>query len=61
MKNKTNDLLDEFLSDEEKEEKKIKQKSAFVDNTKVMKEGSGLVERINRVLVTSDGRQLLSE
>lgn len=53
MKNKTNDLLDDFLSDDEKKEN--------VNKKKVVKERSGLIERINRVLVTPDGRQLLSE
>jgi hypothetical protein len=45
-------LDEELLSDEvEKKEK----------NRKKLNEKTGLIERIDRVLVTSDGRQLLRE
>ncbi len=52
MKNNIKNTLDDFLNLENDDDKKTK---------KVVREKSGLIERVNRILVTPDGRQLLRE
>jgi hypothetical protein len=53
-------ILDEFISDDENEEvkfnEKVKQAKKELLTTK-----SGLIERVDKILVTEDGRQLLRE
>lgn len=46
-------ILDSFLGNEIKEEKPKKKKRIL--------ERTGLIERIDKVLITNDGRQLLRE
>ena len=59
MEKQTEKAIDNFvgLSDEEKEilEKEKNAKKVILD------EREGLIERIDRILVTNDGRQLLRE
>jgi len=60
MEKEINKNLDNFLSDDENtDEKKNKEKK----NQKelVLKSRSGLIERIDRKIITEDGRQLLRE
>ena len=55
MENKNEKALDNFLTDEEKK---------AIKNTKkkiVMKEREGLIERVDPIIVTEDGKQLLRE
>lgn len=58
MKNKIEKALNDFIEDSELQEKRVK-----IDNAKkvVLDEREGLIERIDRVLVTKDGKQLLRE
>lgn len=55
-KDKLNKVMDEFNEEDNLQETKKKNKSK-----KVINEREGLIERIDRVLVTNDGRQLLRE
>ena len=56
MKNeKTNKALDEFLGDEEQNVQPQKGKK------KLITAKEGLIERVDKILVTEDGRQLLRE
>ena len=56
MENKVKKALDNFVDDYslKQEEKKINKKV-------VLKERGGLIERIDKVYVSNDGRQLLRE
>ena len=56
MENKLNDKLDDFLSDENEldDENKLTKK-------KVMINDYGLIERVDRELITEDGRFLLND
>lgn len=58
MENKVEKALDEFVDIPEEEEEKAK-----IENSKkvVLDEREGLIERVDRVFVTNDGRQLLRE
>lgn len=53
MENNKENALNDFLEMEKKE--KIDNKKVVID------EREGLIERIDRTIVTSDGRQLLRE
>ena len=56
MENKVKKALDNFIEDPSVgEEQKNVQKKA------VLKERSGLIERVDKVYITNDGRQLLRE
>ena len=54
-KDKLNKVIDEFNEEDNLQETKKK------NEKKVINEREGLIERIDRVLVTNDGRQLLRE
>jgi hypothetical protein len=55
MENTNENALNDFLSEEEK-------KNASEDAKKVvLKEREGLIERVDKVLITKDGKQLLRE
>lgn len=57
MENNLENVLDNFIdTPEQAEAKKIKEAKKVV-----LDEREGLIERIDRVYVTSDGRQLLRE
>lgn len=56
MENNIKKALDNFIEDP-LEEKDIKK----TDKKVVLKEREGLIERVDRVYVTNDGRQLLRE
>jgi len=58
MENKVEKALDDFVDIPEEEEVKAK-----IENSKkvVLDEREGLIERVDRVFVTNDGRQLLRE
>jgi len=58
MENKVEKALDDFVDVPETEETKPK-----IDDTKkvILDEREGLIERVDRVFVTNDGRQLLRE
>jgi hypothetical protein len=60
MEDKVEKALDEFVDIPQTEEEIAKAKS---ENTKkvVLDEREGLIERVDRVFVTNDGRQLLRE
>lgn len=53
MKNNKEKALGNFVDEETQEEKKQKQE--------VLHERSGLIERVDKILVTKDGKQLLRE
>ncbi len=57
-KEKKEKIIDAFLGEEliDQEEQEKKEK-----NKKKIQEKTGLIERIDRVLITNDGRQLLRE
>ena len=53
MKNNKEKALGNFVGEESKEEKNQKQE--------VLHEREGLIERVDKILVTKDGKQLLRE
>jgi len=55
-KDKINKLIDEFNGEDNLQETNKKNKSK-----KVINEREGLIERVDKVLITNDGRQLLRE
>lgn len=57
MNTDLNKTLNDFIGDTDEMEKKKD------DNTKkeILNQKSGLIERVDRIFVTSDGRQLLRE
>ena len=56
MEKNTEDALNQFLGQQPKTPKKpVDQKEA------VLEEREGLIERVDRILVTPDGKQLLRE
>jgi hypothetical protein len=59
MRNTKENVLNDFLEEDEiiKENKKVKSTKKNV----VMTEREGLIERVDRQFVTNDGRQLLRE
>ncbi len=58
MENKVEKALDNFVSNPELEEVKAKNESA---KKVVLDEREGLIERVDKVFVTKDGKQLLRE
>lgn len=58
MKDKLEQTLEQFLSDDEENDfdEKVKEQKKELLNTK-----TGLIERIDRIFVDSSGRQLLRE
>ncbi len=60
MENNLEKALDDFVDVPQTEEVKPKVK---VDNTKkvILDEREGLIERVDKILVTKDGKQLLRE
>lgn len=56
MKNNKEQALNDFLGTEENETKKNKDSKNVV-----LDEREGLIERVDKVLVTKDGKQLLRE
>jgi hypothetical protein len=58
MENKVEKALDNFVDVPQDEEVKPKE-----DNTKkvILDEREGLIERVDKILVTKDGKQLLRE
>lgn len=59
MKNsKINDLMSGFVDGENCETKKNKDTE---DKMKIISERNGLIERVDKIIVTEDGRQLLRE
>lgn len=60
MKDKVEKALDEFVDVPQTEEEIAKQKEKNIKKV-VLDEREGLIERIDRVLVTKDGKQLLRE
>jgi ABC-type protease/lipase transport system fused ATPase/permease subunit len=68
MENKVEKAIDDFVETPQTEEEKAKAIAEVIakekrDNLKkvVLDEREGLIERIDRVLVTKDGKQLLRE
>lgn len=65
MENKLEKALDDFVEVPQTEEEIAKAKVAKVknENTKkvVLDEREGLIERVDKILVTKDGKQLLRE
>ncbi len=58
---KLNIVVDEFLSKEENEKKKEQPKENECTTQECkMKNGEGLLERMEKKYITSDGRQLLN-
>jgi hypothetical protein len=57
MENKVKKALSDFVDEPQVEEMTDTRKAKEV----VLNERTGLIERLDRVLVTSDGRQLLRE
>lgn len=53
MEDKKSKALDEFLPEEEKTDQNAKKV--------VLDEREGLIERVDKILVTKDGKQLLRE
>ena len=61
MENKVEKALDDFVeTPESEEEKNVKKENKNVKKV-ILDEREGLIERIDRVLVTKDGKQLLRE
>ena len=58
METKLNDTLDQFLADENDVAFNEKVKT---DKKKFIKQNQGLIERVDRIMITEDGRQLLRE
>lgn len=58
MENKVEKALDKFISNPELEEVKVKNESA---KKVVLDEREGLIERVDKIFVTKDGKQLLRE
>jgi hypothetical protein len=65
MENNVEKALDDFLETPETEDKGDVKKDVKKENKNIKKvildEREGLIERIDRVLVTKDGKQLLRE
>jgi len=60
MENKEN-ILDQFLGDDiQKKTKKTKKNNKKVLEDKVLRDNS-IIERIDKVIISEDGRQLLRE
>ena len=55
MENKKEDALNQFLGQEKPEKPQTDQKKMVID------EREGLIERVDKILVTPDGKQLLRE
>ena len=51
--------LDNFLTDEEKQKQLENQEMDCSSGTCVIKDDKSIVERINKKIITEDGRQLL--
>ena len=61
MENKVEKALDDFVEmPESEDEKNVKKENKNVKKV-ILDEREGLIERIDRVLVTKDGKQLLRE
>jgi hypothetical protein len=60
MEDKVEKALDEFVNVPQTEEEIAKAKSESTKKV-VLDEREGLIERVDRVFVTNDGRQLLRE
>ena len=56
MENKIKKALNNFVEDPSVEENKKK-----TDKKAVLRERTGLIERVDKVYITNDGRQLLRE
>jgi len=52
MKNKINNSLDDFLENDKKEN---------TENKKKIKKDKSIIERVDKVILVEDGRQLLRE
>jgi hypothetical protein len=62
MENKVEKAIDDFIETPQTEEEKIKSKSKDKNLKKVvLDEREGLIERVDKILVTKDGKQLLRE
>ncbi|MFA5207172.1 MAG: hypothetical protein WC428_00580 [Candidatus Paceibacterota bacterium] len=61
MENKVEKALDNFVKTPETEEELVEK--AKIENSKkvVLDEREGLIERVDKVFVTKDGKQLLRE
>lgn len=55
MKNNLEQKFDEFLTDEELENSKLSKNYKTIENDRT------IIERIDRIVLTEDGRQLLRE
>lgn len=55
MENENEKVINEFLDVPEEDNENLDKKKEVID------EREGLIERVDRVFVTSDGRQLLRE
>ena len=55
MENKTKKALDDFIDEPQVTEEDKHQKKVVLD------EREGLIERVDKILVTKDGKQLLRE
>ena len=60
MKDKVEKALDEFVDVPQTEEEIAKQKEKNIKKV-VLDEREGLIERVDRIYVTKDGKQLLRE
>lgn len=54
------DALDSFLDDEEKAQKKAEESDEKAKKV-ILKQREGLIERVDKIFVTKDGKQLLRE
>ena len=57
---KLNTTVDDFLSEKEKQENKIVQEKCTTEECR-MKNKDSIIEKVNKVFITSDGRQLLTD
>jgi hypothetical protein len=63
MENKIEKALDSFVNDPPIRGEQITPKAGKTDSTKkvILDEREGLIERVDKILVTKDGKQLLRE
>jgi len=60
MKKNISDKLTNFLDDEEELDDEIRQKKK-ISKKELLSSKTGLIERVDKIFITEDGRQLLRE
>ena len=61
MKNTKENALIDFLASEKPKDSPISDPDDNTNKTQIIDEREGLIERVDKVLVTRDGKQLLRE